>query len=40
MVSGTSGHPRTAVVVIASTRSAAGVYPDRTGPIITTWVPF
>lgn len=26
------------MVVIASTRAAAGVYPDRTGPIITAWL--
>ena len=25
---------RTAVVIIASTRAATGVYPDRTGPVI------
>jgi molybdenum cofactor synthesis domain-containing protein len=30
--------PRTAVVIIASTRAAAGVYPDRTGPIIVEWL--
>lgn len=30
--------PRTAVVVIASTRAATGVYPDRTGPVITEWL--
>lgn len=29
---------RSAVVIIASTRAAAGVYPDRTGPIITAWL--
>ena len=29
---------RTAVVVIASSRAAAGVYPDRTGPIIESWL--
>ncbi len=29
---------RTAVVIIASSRAAAGVYPDRTGPLIRTWL--
>ncbi len=29
---------RNAVVIIASSRAAAGVYPDRTGPIIHTWL--
>lgn len=29
---------RTAVVVVASTRAAGGVYPDRTGPIIVEWL--
>lgn len=29
---------RTARVIIASTRAAAGVYADRTGPIITAWL--
>lgn len=29
---------RTAVVIIASSRAAAGVYPDRTGPIIEKWL--
>lgn len=29
---------RTAVVIIASTRAATGVYPDRTGPIIVKWL--
>ncbi|WP_038169985.1 MogA/MoaB family molybdenum cofactor biosynthesis protein [Tomitella biformata] len=29
---------RTAVVVIASTRAAEGVYPDRTGPVIADWL--
>ena len=35
-----SGSPgnRTAAVVVASTRAAAGVYPDRCGPIITGWL--
>ncbi|WP_207842058.1 MogA/MoaB family molybdenum cofactor biosynthesis protein [Williamsia soli] len=27
-----------AVVVVASTRAAGGVYPDRCGPIIVTWL--
>lgn len=30
--------PRTAAVVIASTRAATGVYEDRTGPIISEWL--
>ncbi len=30
--------PRTAVVIIASTRAASGVYPDRTGPLIQEWL--
>jgi molybdenum cofactor synthesis domain-containing protein len=40
----TSGRPqaplpgRTAAVVIASTRAAAGVYEDRTGPLIADWL--
>ena len=29
---------RTAVVIIASTRAATGVYPDRTGPVIVEWL--
>ncbi len=29
---------RTAVVIIASTRAATGVYPDRTGPVIAQWL--
>ncbi len=29
---------RTAVIVIASTRAAAGGYPDRTGPVIHEWL--
>lgn len=29
---------RTARIVIASTRAATGVYPDRTGPIIAEWL--
>ncbi len=33
-----TGADRTAEVIIASTRAATGVYPDRTGPIITEWL--
>ncbi len=29
---------RRAVVVVASTRAAAGIYPDRTGPAIAEWL--
>jgi molybdenum cofactor synthesis domain-containing protein len=29
---------RTATVVVASNRAAAGVYPDRTGPVIVEWL--
>ncbi|HEX4225478.1 MAG TPA: molybdenum cofactor biosynthesis protein MoaE [Pseudonocardiaceae bacterium] len=29
---------RTATVVVASNRAAAGVYPDRTGPVIVDWL--
>lgn len=29
---------RRAVVIVASTRAAAGIYPDRTGPLITQWL--
>lgn len=29
---------RSAVVIIASTRAATGVYEDRTGPVITAWL--
>ncbi len=29
---------RRAVVVVASNRAAAGVYPDRTGPVIVSWL--
>jgi len=29
---------RTAAIIIASTRAAGGVYPDRTGPIIAEWL--
>ncbi len=30
--------PRTAWVIIASTRASRGIYPDRTGPIICDWL--
>ena len=30
--------PKSAVVIIASTRAATGVYPDRTGPVIVQWL--
>ncbi|HEX2300740.1 MAG TPA: molybdopterin-binding protein, partial [Pseudonocardiaceae bacterium] len=30
--------PRRAVVVVASNRASAGVYADRTGPIIVDWL--
>ncbi len=33
-----TGPPRTAAVVIASTRAAQGVYPDKAGPIIADWL--
>lgn len=29
---------KTAVVIIASTRASAGIYPDRTGPLIAEWL--
>ena len=29
---------RTAAVIITSTRAAAGIYPDRTGPLIAEWL--
>ena len=29
---------RTAQVIVASTRAATGVYPDRTGPVIEAWL--
>src|SRR5690349_7396949 len=35
---GGPGLVRTAAVIIASTRAAAGTYPDRTGPIIADWL--
>lgn len=31
-------HERRAVVLVASTRASAGVYPDRTGPVIAEWL--
>ncbi|MEO7126913.1 MAG: MogA/MoaB family molybdenum cofactor biosynthesis protein [Nakamurella sp.] len=30
--------PRTAAVLIASTRAAAGIYPDKTGPLLAEWL--
>ena len=33
-----SGAGRTARVVVASNRASAGVYPDRTGPLIVDWL--
>jgi len=33
-----TAEPRTAVVVVASTRAAGGVYADRSGPIIVEWL--
>jgi molybdenum cofactor synthesis domain-containing protein len=38
VVAGGAGTTRTAAVIIASTRAAAGVYPDRTGPVIQSWL--
>lgn len=35
---GGAGAPRRAAVIIASTRAATGVYPDRTGPLIVEWL--
>ncbi len=35
---GTNPVTRSAVVIIASTRAATGVYPDRTGPVIAQWL--
>lgn len=29
--------PHTAVVIVASTRAASGIYTDRTGPVIAAW---
>jgi molybdenum cofactor synthesis domain-containing protein len=37
-MTGATPGQRTAVVIIASTRAATGVYPDRTGPIIVEWL--
>lgn len=34
----TDGPPRSAVVIIASTRAATGVYQDRTGPVLAQWL--
>ena len=34
----TDATPRVAQIIVASTRAAAGVYPDRTGPIIEAWL--
>ncbi|MCI4658707.1 MogA/MoaB family molybdenum cofactor biosynthesis protein [Cryobacterium zhongshanensis] len=34
----TDATPRVAQIIVASTRAAAGVYPDRTGPVIETWL--
>jgi len=33
-----TGAGRTAQVIVASTRAATGVYPDRTGPVIDAWL--
>jgi len=33
-----TGPGRAAAVIISSTRAAAGVYPDRTGPLISEWL--
>jgi molybdenum cofactor synthesis domain-containing protein len=36
---GSASRPvRTAQVIVASTRAATGVYPDRTGPLIEAWL--
>src|SRR6476619_6768612 len=37
-MTGATPGQRTAVVIIASTRAATGVYPDRTGPVIVEWL--
>src|SRR6478735_2105781 len=37
-MTGATPGQRTAVVIIASTRAATGVYPDRTGPVIVQWL--
>ena len=34
----TDATPRVAQIIVASTRAAAGVYPDRTGPLIEAWL--
>jgi molybdenum cofactor synthesis domain-containing protein len=34
----TDATPRVAQIIVASTRAAAGVYPDRTGPVIEAWL--
>jgi molybdenum cofactor synthesis domain-containing protein len=34
----TAGQPRTARVITASNRAAAGLYPDRCGPVIVEWL--
>ncbi|MDQ3600894.1 MAG: molybdopterin-binding protein, partial [Actinomycetota bacterium] len=34
----TAPSARRAAVVVASNRAAAGVYPDRTGPVIAGWL--
>lgn len=33
-----TGRSRRAVVIVASTRAASGIYPDRTGPLIAEWL--
>jgi molybdenum cofactor synthesis domain-containing protein len=33
-----SAEPRTARVITASNRAAAGVYPDRSGPVVVAWL--
>ncbi|WP_348648435.1 MogA/MoaB family molybdenum cofactor biosynthesis protein [Cryobacterium breve] len=34
----TDATPRVAQIIVASTRAAAGIYPDRTGPVIEAWL--
>jgi len=34
----TDATPRVAQIIVASTRASAGIYPDRTGPIIESWL--
>ncbi|MEB0203044.1 MULTISPECIES: MogA/MoaB family molybdenum cofactor biosynthesis protein [Cryobacterium] len=34
----TDATPRVAQIIVASTRAAAGIYPDRTGPVIDAWL--